>query len=265
MKRKPTKTSLDFFAQLFWLDGKPLRIEPYRQKIFRDVIDTMRPDGSPQYNQALLGRGKKNFKSADLILAGFFCVIVRRAIQGNSAMVIAGDEAQAGDDLDLAKKIVEINRETLGREFDIFAKELRLKDGSGFIKILPAGEPGGLHGKQFSFLGVDEVHNQNDWRVLEALQPDPSRRDTLTWITSYDSVTDEAGQPLHDLKKIAMSAEDPRFYLSWYSGSYTTDPAFADLDPEDRANPSMASWRKAAIIWCNKSGACRRTFIEDCT
>jgi hypothetical protein len=30
--------------------------------------------------------------------------------------------------------------------------------------------------------------------------------------------------------------------FSWYSGDKCTDPAFADLPPEQRANPSMASW-----------------------
>ena len=245
MKRKPTTpsiTSLDFYSRLKWLDGKPLRIEPYRAKIFSDVLDSVRPDGSPQYNQALLGRGKKNFKSCDLVLAAFYCTVVRRAIQGNTAIVVASDEAQAGDDLDLAKKLVETNRETLGTEFEIMAKELKLKDGSGSIRILPVGDAAGLHGKQYSFLGVDELHTQGDWRLLEALAPDPTRRDTLLWVTSYDSVTDEAGQPLHDLKHLGMSGTDPRFYFSWYSGSYTTDPAFADLDPEARANPSMSSW-----------------------
>jgi hypothetical protein len=30
--------------------------------------------------------------------------------------------------------------------------------------------------------------------------------------------------------------------FSWYSGDYCTDPAFAELPPEPRANPSMSSW-----------------------
>ena len=39
-----------------------------------------------------------------------------------------------------------------------------------------------------------------------------------------------------------MAQGDPRMLFSWYSGDYCTDPAFADLDPERRANPSMDSW-----------------------
>jgi hypothetical protein len=32
---------------------------------------------------------------------------------------------------------------------------------------------------------------------------------------------------------------DPRLLLSWYSGDYCTDPDFAELEPELRANPSI--------------------------
>ena len=34
--------------------------------------------------------------------------------------------------------------------------------------------------------------------------------------------------------------------FSWYSGDYCTDPAFAELPPEQRANPSMVSWTEGA-------------------
>ena len=30
--------------------------------------------------------------------------------------------------------------------------------------------------------------------------------------------------------------------FSWYSGDYCTDPDFAELPPEQRANPSMSKW-----------------------
>ena len=57
---------LDFFAKLRWLDGRPLleTIEPYRRAIFGTVLYTF--DGNrPQYNLAVCGRAKKNWKTAD--------------------------------------------------------------------------------------------------------------------------------------------------------------------------------------------------------
>jgi hypothetical protein len=74
------------------------------------------------------------------------------------------------------------------------------------------------------------------------LQPDPTRVDALTWITSYDSFYQSPGCPLFDLKRIGIAGEDPRMLFSWYSADLCTDPAFADLPPEQKANPSMRGW-----------------------
>ena len=38
------------------------------------------------------------------------------------------------------------------------------------------------------------------------------------------------------------AGDDPHMFFSWYGGDWTTDPALADAEPEQRANPSMASW-----------------------
>ena len=52
--------------------------------------------------------------------------------------------------------------------------------------------------------------------------------------------------------QIGKAGNDPRMLFSWYSGDYCTDPAFADLPPEQRANPSMASWPDGTAIWNSK-------------
>ena len=67
-------TSLQFFSQLKWLDGRPLldTIEPYRRDIFRKALDSFDARGRPLYNMVVAGRGKKNAKSLDLILAALF-------------------------------------------------------------------------------------------------------------------------------------------------------------------------------------------------
>jgi len=52
---------LNFLSTLKWIDRRPLLevVEPYRQRILSDALDTTNPDGQPRYNQALTGRGKK--------------------------------------------------------------------------------------------------------------------------------------------------------------------------------------------------------------
>ena len=98
------------------------------------------------------------------------------------------------------------------------------------------------HGKSRRFLGCDEIHGYRTWDILEAMQPDPYRPDAQQWITSYASLFHRPGVPLFDLMQIGKAGSDPRMLFSWYAANYCTDPDFAEKSPEERANPSMASW-----------------------
>jgi phage terminase large subunit-like protein len=108
-----TKAShpLEFYKHLQWLDGRPLleTIEPYRQKILSDALYTFDEDGRPRYNFVLNGRGKKNWKTADLILAALYRLLVWPSDKGNDCFILANDEGQAADDLTLAKKMIYAN------------------------------------------------------------------------------------------------------------------------------------------------------------
>ena len=232
---------LEFFAHLVWLDGRPLldTIEPYRRRILTDVLYTFEADGSLRYNLALSGRAKKNWKSTDLILAAFYRFLVWPPAAGADCFLLANDEGQAGDDLKLAKKLVAANP-ILAREVQIKQKSIERLDGRGALQILPGRDVIGQHGKTYLFVGFDEIHGYRDWSLLEALAPDPTRLDALTWITSYDTIYNAPGVPLYDLKR--QAGGDPRMYFSWYSGDQCTDPDFALLEPELRANPSMGGW-----------------------
>jgi hypothetical protein len=252
MKRKlkpapATATSLDFFGRLRWIDGRPLldTIESYRRELFTKALDTFEPDGRPRYNMVVCGRAKKNWKSADLVLAGLFKLLIPEAPQGNDGFILANDEGQAADDLSLAKKLVACNP-ILAAELEPLVKEIRRRDGRGSLKILPAHDAIGAHGKTSIFLGFDEIHGYRDYDLLEALAPDPTRVSTTTWICSYDTIFSMVGVPLYDLKQIGFAGTDPRMLFSWYSGDRTTDPAFADLPPELRANPSIGSFADGA-------------------
>ena len=244
MTRAPDFVSpLDFFDKLVWLDGRPLldTIEPYRRELFMRAFYEFREDGSLKYNLVLAGRGKKNHKTSDVVIGGLFKLLIPEGWQGNDVLVVANTEDQAGDDLDLAKKLVRANP-NLSAELEIQAKEIRRLDGRGAVKILPSRDAIGSHGKTAIFVAFDEIHGFRNWDLLEALQPDPTRTDVQMWMTSYDTIYSEPGVPLVDLKKRGMAGDDPRMLFSWYSGEFCTDPAFAGLPAEQRANPSMASW-----------------------
>jgi hypothetical protein len=229
-----------FLSSLNWIDSQPLVIEDYRKDIFRKALDTYRDDDVPMFTLVLAGRGKKNHKSTDLILAALFVLMCRESPQGSDALLVANDADQAGQDLDLAKKIIAANPD-IADELDILTDEIRRKDGKGTMRVLPANNVVGQHGKTAAFLGFDEIHGYKDHALFEALAPDPTRY-CLTWITSYDTIFDVEGVPLHDFKKTGIEGSDPGMLFSWYSGDYCTDPNFANLPPERRANPSMPNW-----------------------
>ncbi len=244
MTRPDAPSPLDFFGHLRWIDGRPLPavIEPYRARILEDVLWSFDADGRPKFNLALLGRAKKNWKTTDLVLAAFYKFFIWPSPAGNDGFILANDEGQADDDLSLAKKLIEANP-ALANEVEVFKKEIRRTDGRGSLEILPAKNVAGQHGKTYLFVGFDEIHAYRNHDLFEALAPDPTRPDALTWVTSYASLYNNVGAPLHDMVKKGQAGDDPRMLFSWYSGDLCTDPAFADLDtPEARANPSVSTW-----------------------
>ena len=239
--RTPAPTALQFFRRLRWIDRQPLVIEPYRARIFAAALDARDAAGVPRYNLVVTGRSKKNYKTADLVLAALYRLLAWPSAGGNQCYLLANDEGQAGDDLELAVKLIRANPALLDA-VTIKAKEITRKDGRGFLLILPAQDVAGAHGKTYCFCGFDEIHAYRDWDLLEAMQFDPTRPDALMWITSYASLYHKPGVPLFDLMQAGRAGADPRMLFSWYAADYTTDPAFTDADPETRANPSRAAW-----------------------
>lgn len=237
--RKPIHP-LRFLSRLQWLDGTPLKVLPYRQKIFSDVLYTFDDGGSLYYSLALLLRAKKNDKSLDGMLAQLYALCTWWPVGNYTGRIVAFDEGQADEDLDLFKKLVRANPVLLDA-LTIKQKSVERRDGKGFVEIIPGRDVQGQHGGKFDLLVIDEIHTQRDWNLLEALQPDPTRQ-SLTWITSYNSIYHKPGVPLFDMLRRAWAWSDPHMYFSYYAADRTTDPDFADKTPEERANPSMSSW-----------------------
>lgn len=236
-------SSLAFFELLNWLDGTPLldQIEPYRREIFTQALDTFEPDGRRRYNFVLAGRAKKNAKTLDLILGATHVLVSEPGSRGQQCYLFASDEGQAADGLTMAKRLIAANP-LLQERLLVRQKTIERRDGQGALLVLPAQDVAGSHGKSYSFCGFDEVHTMRSWALLEAMQLDPNRSDAIMWLTSYASIHHIPGVPLFDLMKAGKTGTDPRMLFSWYGADFTTDPEFAEADPESRANPSRASW-----------------------
>ena len=231
-----------FIDSLNWIDGRPLHrvMEPYRRSLFERFFGKLDARGHPFYNLGLFGRSKKNWKSADAVVAGLYA-LTGESLGGSQVLLVSNDEGQSADNLSLAKKIIQRNP-ALKMVLAIQLKTITRRDGRGFMQILPAKFAVGEHGKTFRLLIVDEIHGHRDYNLLEALQPDPHRPDCQTWITSYASIFHKPGVPLFDLMQLGKTGTDPRMLFSWYGGDFTTDPNYRDKSPEERANPSLASF-----------------------
>jgi hypothetical protein len=94
-----------------------------------------------------------------LILAALYRLLVWKSDGGNQCYILANDEEQAGDDLQIAKKLVEVNP-LLGESLVVKQKIIeryaeddlkREREPVGFLEILPAGDVIGTHGKTYLF------------------------------------------------------------------------------------------------------------------
>jgi hypothetical protein len=236
------RSCLAFFDKLKWIDGRPLKrlLDSYRRKLFARFFDERRDDGTLKYNLALFGRGKKNWKSADLCLGALWALLEPTPGQ-HEVLLVAFDEDQAATDLDLLKQIIRANPK-LESGLTIQQDVILRQDDRGFIKVLPGQSAAGEHGRTYRLLCIDEIHAMRNWDLLEALQPDPTRANAQVWITSYASLFHKPGVPLYDLTAIGRRGSDPRMLFSWYAADFCTDPDFVNLEPRLRANPSIESW-----------------------
>lgn len=243
---------LTFFRPLRWVDGHtPLldTVEPYRQDIFTNALYTFRPDGTILYKRVLTGRAKKTFKTTDAVLAALYKLFAWRAAggKGNQIYLVASDLAQANDDLDLLKKLVRCNP-ILNDLVILKNNSVELKDGTGFIEILPSRDAQSLHGKTYLFLVVDELHTQKDYKLLEALELDRTRPDAVQWFASYASMYRHKGVPLVDIQRQYAEQADPRLFVSWYAGTIEeacpslNTPYGPTMEDIEDARRSLPSW-----------------------
>src|SRR5260370_19262620 len=81
------------------------------------------------------------------------------------------------------------------------------------------------HGKRFVFVGFEEAHSTRGHDWFEALARARTRRDVLTWITSYAGIRHAPGIPLYDLMQAGKRGDDRRMFFSWYGGDFPTHAA----------------------------------------
>ena len=193
--------------------------------------------------------------------------------KGNQVFFVASDLAQANDALDLCKKLIACNP-VLANEVTVYRNVITRHDGQGFIEILASGDALGLHGKTYSCYVHSELHTQRDYRVLEALELDRTRPDSIQWFESYASMYRETGVPLNNILRQYETKSDPRLYVSWYSGTVEEanpslngplGPTMEDIEDARRALPSWIFRRLYQNLPGQPDGAAfNAEAVQDC-
>jgi hypothetical protein len=208
---------------MVWLNGQRMAdmLMPFQKDILKTYLATIRPeDGALWYKRGLVHMAKKNGKTLLLILASLILLHTDKPLGRKGCQIIycASDENQADENLDFTKKLYKVNPMLLD-EVQIKNNIIELKSGQGYIEIVAAKNADALHGRSYRLLAFDELHTQNDYKVLEALELDPTRLDAQQLFASYSPLTPKPGTPIVDMLSQYHDGVDPRLYVFSRSGS----------------------------------------------
>lgn len=205
---------IKFLEDLFCLeDGKPIELETWqKEKILRPVFYDLDSEGKRKINLALCGLPKKNGKST--LAAG----VVAYALLADSEpepeiYSVAGDKDQAKIIFRQTCKAFE-RSPLLRREVKTLKDTIERRDGKGFYQVLSADAPT-AHGLNPHFVIWDELWNQRNYDLWEALTHSPARRQPLHLVTTYAGYDQYEGNLLWDLYQRGLKGEDSGMYLFW--------------------------------------------------
>ncbi len=216
---------------MVWLDGRRMAevLMPFQRAILRQFSATIRSDdGALWYRRGLLHMAKKNAKTLLLILDAMITLHTDKPMghKGCQIIYVANDQNQADENLDFTKKLYRVNP-ILMDEVVIKSNIIEKKDAMGYIEIVASKNVDALHGRSYRKLEWDELHAQADYRLLEALELDPTRPDAQQLFASYSPLTPKPGTPIVDMLRQSHEGLDPRLFVFSRSGSI------------EEANPAM--------------------------
>lgn len=205
---------IKFLEDLFILeDGKPIKLEAWqKEKILKPVFYDLDSAGRRKINQCLVGMCKKNGKST--LAAG----VAAYGLLGDGEPEpeiygCAGDKDQAKIIFNQTAKAFR-RSESLYKEVNIYKDVIERKDGRGFYRVLSADAPS-AHGLNPHFVLWDELWNQRNYDLWEALTHSPARKQPLHFITTYAGYDQYDGNLLYDLYQRGLKKKDRAMHCWW--------------------------------------------------
>ena len=192
-----------FLEEQYILENrKPIKLEPFQKKILKDIFQTKDKNRLRKYNLALIGVPKKNGKStlaSGVALYMLFADVINAEVYG-----IAGDKDQAKIIFQMTKKAIERNPILLD-SVKIYKDEIVVPSTGSIYKVLSADAPT-AHGLNPSCVIADELWNQPNRDLYDAMTQSPIRKEPLTFIVTYAG-TDQTSL-LYDLYQAGVQKKD---------------------------------------------------------
>lgn len=203
------KDPVVFLEEQYILEnGKPIVLEEFQKKIFRDIFQTKDKDGFRKYNMALIGVPKKNGKSTMSSGVALYMLFNESNAEVYS---VAGDKDQAKIIFQMTKKAIERNPILLD-SVKIYKDEIVVPSTNGIYRVLSADAPT-AHGLNPSCVIFDELWNQPNRDLYDALTQSPVRKEPLTFIVTYAGV--DQTSLLFQLYQTGMQKRDPKMFFFW--------------------------------------------------
>jgi len=219
-------------------DGKPFELEPWQELLIGHLFAWKNPDGTRRFREIFLYVPRKNGKTQ--LEAGIMiicCYFDGEAVP--EGYLLATDRNQASIAYDFLKASIDRN-DYLSRISTAHnsLKSIEIDGNSGVIRIL-SGENKGKHGYMPHCYGIDELHEQTNPYLIDAMETGVGPRKSPLGI--YTSTADEFGDERPCNVKLA--------YAKNVRDGVVLDPTFFPAvwetieDKDDWTSPD--TWRKA--------------------
>jgi phage terminase large subunit-like protein len=208
-------------------------------------------DGLRKINLAVTFLPKKNYKSTlagGIAGYGLLC-------DGESEVEIYGTAGSRDQARIVFGQTVKAFRRSpiLLNEVNIFKDAIERKDGSGFYKVLSAEGPL-QHGLNPHFVVWDEIWNQPNYALWEALTHSPARKQPLHYVTSYVGYRPWAGDLCYDLFTAGKSGKDKRMHFFYSQKNLASIVTPEYLEQQRRRLPEHIFRRLHKNEWTTGSG-----------
>ena len=230
--------------------GRPIKLEPWqREKIFEPIFNTKDENGLRVYDTALIGLPKKNGKSE--LAAGVASYFLFCDEPGGEIYSIAGSKDQARIIFGREKKAIQRNPLLLSA-VNIYRDTIEVKSTGTIYQVLSSDAPT-IHGLNPSCVVCDELWNQRDRELWDALTHSPVRKQPLHFIVTYAGFNKKS--LLYDLYELGLSGKDEKFYMFWTGENLASWVSEEYLEKQRKRMPPHVFARMHLNQWTSAEGS----------